>query len=258
MNKTVVVVPCYNEASRLAVAEFASWAGRDGIHFLFVDDGSTDGTREVLESMQARSPAAVMQFRLDRNVGKAEAVRQGLLRALEMKPEFVGYLDADLATPIGELLDMRQEMDRAGATVALGARVALLGRRIQRSMFRHYSGRIFATLVSWLLGLVVYDTQCGAKLFRDTVPLRTALNRPFISRWAFDVELIGRLLVGTPEVPPISPTSMVEYPLHTWVDVRGSKLNMIGMVLATAQLILIWRDIRKQRRLARYRFAPRG
>ena len=140
----------------------------------------------------------------------------------------VGYLDADLSTPPGELFRLRAAFDRPGVEAVLGARVALLGTDIERSAARHYLGRVFASLASLILRARVYDTQCGAKLFRASPALEAALAAPFLSRWAFDVELLGRLLTGNDQVPGLPLSAVVEVPLTTWHDVKGSKLGRAG------------------------------
>jgi hypothetical protein len=147
--------------------------------------------------------------------------------------DVVGYLDADLSTPVQE---MRRILDvltaRSDIDVVLGSRVALLGRAVHRSAARHYLGRVFATVASTTLGLPVYDTQCGAKAFRAGVPLRAALGSHFDSRWAFDVELLGRLLdVGVPR------TAFFELPLDSWRDVSGSKLSAPAMLKAGLDVV---------------------
>jgi glycosyltransferase involved in cell wall biosynthesis len=242
--RTVVVVPCFDEAARLDGEAFVAARGRHPeLEFLFVDDGSRDGTGRVLERLAARDPAGVRVLSLDTNHGKAEAVRRGMQEAFASNPPIVGFLDADLATPIDELARMSGRLADPEVLVVLGSRVALLGRDIQRSARRHYAGRVFATVASLVLGLRVYDTQCGAKLFRGTPEVRGVFDRPFLSSWAFDVEVLARLLrlERDGSIPPVSRV-VVEVPLRRWADVRGSKIGLLDSLTAAAQLLVIgWR-----------------
>ncbi|HEX3902485.1 MAG TPA: glycosyltransferase [Polyangia bacterium] len=244
-----VVVPCYNEAARLD--ELPLLAFLDGCaeaSLLFVDDGSTDATAARLTALAARRPARIEVLSLRPNGGKAEAVRRGMLLALGRGPGLVGYLDADLSTPPNELLRLRAAFERPGVDAVLGARVALLGTDIERSAFRHYLGRVFASAAAIILQARVYDTQCGAKLFRASPALDAALATPFISRWAFDVELLGRLLTGGPASPPLPLAAIVEVPLATWHDVGGSKLGPLAMARTLAELGRIGLDLAARRR----------
>jgi hypothetical protein len=86
------------------------------------------------------------------------------------------------------------------------------------------------------LRLPVYDTQCGAKLFRSGPALEAALAAPFVSRWVFDVELLLRLLSGE-GADRIGPEQMRELPLRTWRDVGGSTLRLRSMLRAGLQLL---------------------
>jgi len=205
MPETVIIVPCYNEAKRMNLEGFKPLLDHPGVRLLFVNDGSSDNTGLMLQAFRSEHPVRVLQLDLPKNGGKAEAVRQGMLRAWDEGAEVMGFLDADLATRAEEMVRLlRVFSEHPGAPqVLLGARVKLLGRHIRRSPRRHVLGRIFATCASWLLGLPVYDTQCGAKLFRRHATLRAALGTPFHSRWVFDVELIGRLVRGTHETGSI-------------------------------------------------------
>ena len=237
--KRVVVVPCFNEELRLDGPAILPLVD-DDTSVLFVDDGSTDGTLRVLEGLRALEPR-VSVLALANNSGKAEAVRQGLLRAIADGALVVGYLDADLSTPVSEMQRLLRVVDdRADIDVVLGSRVALLGREVERSPARHYLGRVFATVASATLGLRVYDTQCGAKVFRAGGALRSALVNPFTSRWAFDVELLSRLLEHLPQ------ESFFELPLNRWRDVAGSKLTAAAMVKAGADVLAL--ALRRRRR----------
>src|SRR3954470_6062577 len=112
MRNTAVVVPCYNEAERLDSGAFREFArSNSDVSFLFVNDGSVDRTQDLLEELHRDDPVAFRSHRLERNLGKAEAVRRGMLLAMESRPAYVGYWDADLATPLEAILDFRAVLE---------------------------------------------------------------------------------------------------------------------------------------------------
>jgi glycosyltransferase involved in cell wall biosynthesis len=247
VHKTIIVVPCYNEEQRLKEHEFLPLL--QGADLLFVDDGSSDATPTLLDALQQH--AGVHVLRLPQNGGKAEAVRRGMLRALELGAEVVGYMDADASTPAREMLRLLAALNERDVDVLLGARVQLLGNDVRRLAWRHYLGRVFATAASMVLQLPVYDTQCGAKLFRNTTALRVSLREPFHSRWVFDVELIARLLAGNETVPGLSRERFVEIPLAEWGEVAGSKLGVPSMLRSGVELLAIGAQARRARRRLR-------
>jgi dolichyl-phosphate beta-glucosyltransferase len=245
VSRIVVVVPCYNEERRLDVDALRRFTlPAHELRFLFVNDGSRDGTLRVLQSLRDSDPQRFAVLDLTRNSGKAEAVRQGILRAAEERPDLVGFWDADLATPLDELHNfMGIFASRPEIDIVFAARVRLLGRDISRHASRHYIGRVGATLISQTLGLAIYDTQCGAKLFRmnDTVP--QVFATPFLSKWIFDVEIIARYirLCGRDRVAK----SLYELPLMRWRDVKGSKVGPFDFLRALRDLWRIRRAYRK-------------
>ncbi|MHB1518985.1 MAG: glycosyltransferase [Acidimicrobiales bacterium] len=242
-----MVVPCYNEERRVDIEAFRALAATDGLVVLFVDDGSTDGTPSVLGRM-AEQCASIDMLVLPTNSGKAEAVRQGLLAAIDSGVRVVGYLDADLATPASELIRMLGLLEADSTlTAVFGSRVARLGSTIERSLFRHYTGRVFATVASIALGVAVYDTQCGAKIFRVTPNLIDALAEPFRSPWSFDVLLFERLMNGTEGRAGLPVSSFLEMPLIVWRDRPGSKLDLGGSILALADVVRLAVSRRRRR-----------
>jgi glycosyltransferase involved in cell wall biosynthesis len=232
--RTTLVIPCYNEAERLPVADYRAFlVVTEAIDFLFVDDGSTDGTFELLQEMAASGGNRVSALRLPENRGKAEAVRAGILAALESDPRYVGFWDADLATPLDSVLEFRETLElNDDLDWVLGSRVRLLGRKIDRKIHRHYLGRAMATMFSAWLHLPVYDTQCRAKMFRASDELRAIFTEPFVTGWLFDVELLARLIESRGDIAEVR-RSVIECPLPRWIDVKGSKLGMrsVGPVL---------------------------
>lgn len=244
-----IVVPCYNEATRLNCDAFVAHLERSqNTSFLFVNDGSTDETLSLLRQLETRS-SRIAVLNKERNGGKAEAVRQGLLHLLrsplvgaEAPPSrmaCVGFWDADLATPLDAIDDLVAILAaRPGIDIVFGSRVQLLGRKIQRSATRHYLGRIFATCASVILKMPVYDTQCGAKIFRATAELAEVLQQPFCSRWIFDVELIARFMNVEGGGRSVG-HRIYEFPLHCWNDVPGSKVRARDFVTAGKDLLTI-------------------
>lgn len=239
-----IVVPCYNERARLDLAAFDRFlTGTEQIGIVFVDDGSQDGTSSMLQDLERRFPTRVVVMDQLTNQGKGEAVRVGMLRAMDLGAEYAGYFDADLATPLEASLDFAELLDRnPDIHFVIGARVALLGRSISRKASRHYIGRVFATAASVVLDLPVYDTQCGAKLLRVSERARSLFRKPFGSRWIFDVELFARYLssYGSRE-------GMYELPLRRWTDVGESKLRWQDFVRAGAEMAAIYRAYGIQR-----------
>lgn len=241
-----LVVPCYNEEFRLPLDGFGELLSRPDVGLLFVDDGSSDRTNEKLTAFSRGFPGRVEVLSLPRNKGKGEAVRAGLLRALRGDPRIVGYVDADLSTPSDEILRLLLRVEEGPALAVLGSRVRLLGTHIDRKAVRHYAGRLFATAASLALGLPVYDTQCGTKLFRNVPALARAVSAPFLSRWVFDVELIGRLLAPDQE-PRLRMEDIVEVPLRRWTDVGGSKLGLWQIVRSAGDIARIALRLRRGR-----------
>jgi glycosyltransferase involved in cell wall biosynthesis len=245
--RVVLVIPCFNEAHRLDVDTFRRFQlPNHTVEFIFVNDGSTDGTLQLLNSLHAEAPSRFGVVNLERNSGKAEAVRRGIEAAVVRSPDYVGFWDADLATPLSELpafvdiMETREQME-----MVFGARVRLLGRNISRRPSRHYFGRVGATLISSSLGLAVYDTQCGAKLFRRSETLQQVFSTPFLSRWIFDVEIIARFVQrwGRDRVAQ----SLYEYPVTQWHDVKGSKVKSRDFIRALRDLWKIHRAYNARR-----------
>jgi glycosyltransferase involved in cell wall biosynthesis len=246
LSTAAVVLPCFDEAKRLDGPRLLAFLdATPAVSLVLVDDGSRDATGSLLRDLEAKRPGRIDVVVLPENRGKAEAVRQGVLRALARAPTYVGYWDADLATPLelipafARLLDDRPEIE-----LVMGARVALLGRTVERRALRHYVGRVGATLIANVLRLPVYDTQCGAKLLRVAGGTAARLFQPpFAAGWTFDVELIARLIRDREArgLPPAA-AAIYEYPLPAWRDVPGSKVRPLDYLRSARDL---WRVHRR-------------
>ncbi|NWF55876.1 MAG: glycosyltransferase [Syntrophaceae bacterium] len=240
MRNSAIVVPCYNEFDRLPKDQFVRFCqSNTDIDFIFVNDGSTDKTHEAIAFVEERCGGKARGIALGKNCGKAEAVRQGFLKAIDEGFSYIGYWDADLSTPLESIRKLRTELEGKKYSIAMGSRVKLLGRSIERMAARHYLGRVFATFASLTLGLGVYDTQCGAKIFRNDHFLRPVFSLPFSVKWTFDVEILARYRVIC-EREGISIRDLaVEYPLETWTHVAGSKVTPADFFIGSFELFRI-------------------
>ena len=240
-----IVVPCFNEARRLRPAEFERFAAeRPEIRFIFVDDGSTDGTAALLARLGADPSGRIEVLTLPRNSGQGEAVRVGINHAFARGDARVGFWDADLAAPLSEIPRLIAALEEGtGCDVVYGSRIRLLGSQIDRRRDRYYLGRLVASTARLVLDLEVYDTQCGAKLFRRTPALEAVFATPFRSRWLFDVEILGRMLQDAGDRDDVR-RRVREVPLRKWRDVEGTKLTVRDFVLAPFEVFRIHRSLR--------------
>lgn len=236
------IIPCYNEEFRLKTESFSQFeSNNSNIHFLFVDDGSQDCTSDVIKELCSKMKNSDSLI-LNKNVGKAEAIRSGVLMLKDdvKKYEFIGYLDADLSVPLEEINGFLMEIEKnKNIKFFMGTRIARLGAKIERTRSRHYLGRVFATVVSLMLRKTVYDTQCGAKLIQSSL-ITQLFKEKFISKWLFDVELIMRMKIIYPEYDDM----IFEHPLKKWTDVAGSKLKITNFLYAPIELFMIWKKYR--------------
>lgn len=243
MARAQIVIPCFNEEDRLNLGAFKDFTGEPhDIKFLFVNDGSKDRTAELINDLSSSDPSRFSAIHLSKNGGKAEAVRQGIIAAGKARQDYLGFWDADLATPLATISDFIDLAEgRPQLQIVMGSRVKLLGRKIDRRASRHYIGRFFATAVSLTLGLDVYDTQCGAKLFRSSSLILGLFREPFLSRWIFDVEILARLIQSRRGTDlPQAKDIICEFPLMEWRDVPGSKLCYRDFLLAGRELTRIY------------------
>ena len=220
--KITIIIPCFNEGKMLDVAQYQSFVEQNNtINFCFVNDGSSDNTLEKIQDIKSKQ---CFVLSLDKNQGKAEAVRQGVQYVLKNIPSnYIGYFDADLSTPLNEIFLLREELNtNPNLEYVFGSRILKVGSKIDRKFSRFIIGRIIATFISKVLKIKVYDTQCGAKLFRRNLA-ENIFQEPFISKWLFDVELLFRILNLYGRLEGVK--KLKEVPLNIWVEKGNSKIK---------------------------------
>lgn len=232
-----IIIPCHNEALRLEPGAFASFLQQSaGTHLLFVNDGSTDDTQQVLEQIRNNNPDQITILSLISRSGKGEAVRRGMMESLSLFPAVTvsGYMDADLSVSLDEMTRLFGCFSHAEKRFILGSRVKKIGAQISRNEWRHFYSRIIATIVGSIIRLDVYDTQCSAKLFRQD-SIETVFNKPFRTKWLFDVEIICRLHKA---YGPLNDNGLEE-PLLEWTERKGSKLRWYSIFRVIREVFIL-------------------
>jgi dolichyl-phosphate beta-glucosyltransferase len=239
MQKIAIIIPCYNEEKRIReefLNRLLDWPWAD---LYLANDGSRDGTPELISSIAAKSGGRIFVLDYKKNSGKANTIFKSVNDVLA-KGEYthIGYFDADFSTPPHEILRMLDEVAKYPEKFILGSRIVLLNSKIERKPYRHYVGRIIVTIINFKFMLGVYDTQCGAKLFPVAIAGK-AFDRPFLTSWLFDVEVFLRLKkAGLMERGK-------EMPLNEWRDVEGSKLNWKDGFKIFKELLILFRNYAK-------------
>lgn len=237
MQKAGIIIPCYEEASRLNSDAFVNYLSvSPHVSFLFVNDGSKDDTLNILLKLKEKSPTQIDVLDLEKNCGKAEAVRQGMLKFYASgNYEYVGFWDADLATPLAEIDHLLQFNNNGQKRIVMASRMKRMGAAVERKTSRHIFGRVFSTFASVILKLPVYDTQCGAKLFHSSTA--DLFNQAFVTKWLFDIELLARFRnkFGI----EVTLNEIVEVPINSWKEIGGSKLKLKHLLKVPFELLRI-------------------
>lgn len=186
-----VVIPAWNEET--AITETLSrFSGhlRDGdgeYEIIVVSDGSTDRTADIVRSFAREFDPHIRLIELNENGGKGAALRRGVG---ESKGRVVAFTDADMPYTLANFDDAVARVRSGGADIAAGAR------DLRQSegdpsypLLRKLAGRTLSLLVRWILGVPVFDTQCGLKAFEGDLA-RSLLRRSRVDGFGFDFEIL--------------------------------------------------------------------
>jgi len=242
MTQTCIVVPCFNEEFRWDIDFWLNLKRHNDINLIFVDDGSTDRTLQLLKKTASLTGAIFLVS--ETNLGKAEAVRLGLNHAISSGADEVAFLDADGAFSSDDvtrlILVFKSLKNSEQASCLWSSRVALAGRMIQRSILRHYVARLLVTILAFRYKFNVYDPQSGFKIFQVTEAFRYSLEHKFRTHWFVDLEIYLRMSSYSRQPPVIW-----EEPVLTWRDVENSKLSGFGFIDVVLDLFRLYKNYPK-------------
>jgi glycosyltransferase involved in cell wall biosynthesis len=230
-----VVIPCYNEEERLLGEEFKAFVHKNlGYHLCFVNDGSKDNTLAVLEELRKGREDYISIYDCEKNGGKAEAVRLGMLHlAAQNQYDYIGFLDADLSTNFDDFQDLVTTISTSKFQIVSGSRMSRMGADITKESARAIISKTINFIIRKTLGMEINDTQCGAKVMTKEIVENTFQNK-FMTKWLFDVEIFMRMkkAYGSQKAQEL----ICEQPLKRWIHADGSKLSMKDSVKIVGQI----------------------
>lgn len=196
-----LVIPAYNEESRLPATlqriSDALEAHGEPYEVLVVVNGSTDRTADVVKAASERD--SNIRLIVTPLAGKGRAVRIGISEA---KGDRIAFADADLSTPIEEVIGLTEQLTE-WHQVVIASREGSGARRVGEPYVRHLMGRVFNLLVQVLAVRGIQDTQCGFKAFTRECA-QDVFRRQQVTGFGFDVEVLylaRKLGYGIREVP---------------------------------------------------------
>ena len=182
-----IVIPAHNEAKRLppSLEKIDSFLSQQDFTYevLVVENGSTDDTFEIAESFIDKMP--YLRVIHEEQRGKGLAVKRGMLEAVG---EYRFFCDADLSMPIEQVLRFIPPQ-LADVEVSIGSREIAGARRIDEPGYRHLIGRVFNTIVRWMVLPGLQDTQCGFKGFRGDIADNVFVLQT-LTGMSFDAEVL--------------------------------------------------------------------
>ena len=231
-----VVIPCYNEEERLMSKEFTDYIDKHtGYHLCFVNDGSKDKTLDVLHDLKKGREDFITVYDCEKNGGKAEAVRQGMLYMAKQEDlDYIGFLDADLSTDLADFDDLVITIENNDKyKIVSGSRISRMGANITKESARKIISMTINFIIRKILSMDFKDTQCGAKIFHKDV-IDISFGKKFVTQWIFDVEIFRRIALhfGLEKAKEM----LCEQPLKRWIHADGSKLSMKDSVKIVGQL----------------------
>ena len=246
-----LVVPVFNEAKRWNKVYWSQVLAISNINWIFVDDGSSDNTSEILAELENLTNVRVLELSL--NLGKAEAIRFGFNHYFanhsltSLKKSFIGYIDADEAfnpEEISRFLNLSvhdsNNLVSQGFQAIWSSRVQLRGRRIERKKYRHYLGRIIISFLGSASPTIPYDSQSGFKIFVADEFLPQVFIEKFKTKWFIDLEIATRY-----QHISKSQLRIWEEPLLFWKDICGSAIKIRSLPTIFIEVLRIYFLLRK-------------
>jgi hypothetical protein len=192
VNEIALFLPCFNEALRLKIQSILNFIHEQDhlIDFYFIDDGSKDSTSDIIKDNLVNNKNSFL-IKLTHNLGKGNAIRDGILKVYSKPYQYYGFVDADLDIPLNQVIKLYGQLENSNYLMAITSRNLYHNFNFRR--VRSFSSIAMVNIANNIIQFQpkIKDTQCGCKLFKREV-VEICFENEFISEWLFDIEIFLR------------------------------------------------------------------
>lgn len=189
MSPNLVIIPTYNEKENIENIIRAVFAREVAFELLIIDDGSPDGTANIVKQLQKEFPDRLHILERKGKLGLGTAYIAGFKWALERKYDYVFEMDADFSHNPNDLVKLYKACNEGGADVAIGSRyvsgVNVVNWPIGRVLMSYFASKY----VRFVLGMKIADTTAGFKCYKREVLKTIELDKIRFKGYAFQIEM---------------------------------------------------------------------
>lgn len=193
-SEALIIIPTYNEAANIKKLLPQLLAFPDQVDVLVVDDGSPDGTADVVKTIRKQNEGRVHIIQRPGKLGLGTAYVAGFNYALDHDYKYICEMDADFSHDPEDVPRLMYEVKNGNADVAIGSRyyngISIIDWPLSR-LILSYSANVYARVIT---GLPVKDTTAGFKCFRREVLEKINLSRIKSNGYAFQIEMHYRAM----------------------------------------------------------------
>ncbi len=188
MNKAIVIIPTYNEKENIQKMVQAILLLPVPYDILIIDDGSPDGTADIVRSLQPSSPERLFMIERKGKQGLGTAYILGFKWAIDKKYDFIFEMDADFSHNPQDLMILHQAcLD--GADMAIGSRYKSGVNVVNWPIGRVLMSYCASMYVRFITGMNIYDTTAGFKCYGRHVLEAIDLDKVKFRGYAFQIEM---------------------------------------------------------------------
>lgn len=185
----LVIIPTYNEKDNIRKIIDAVFSLQQNFHILIVDDGSPDGTGDIVRSMQQEYPAGLFLEERSGKQGLGTAYIHGFKRALEKGYQYIFEMDADFSHNPKDLVRLHEACSTGGADLAVGSRYVSGGKTENwpwDRAFLSYGASLYVRFITWI---PVKDATAGFVCYKRSVLEAINLDAILFVGYAFQIEM---------------------------------------------------------------------